>query len=387
MIKRIYLDTASATPLDRRVWKSMKQELKKNYSNPSSIHRSGQQVRNGLEAYRSKIASLLSLKSQQIIFTSGGTESNNLAILGVARGYEKKFGQPGHMITSAIEHHSVLSVLKYLESVGWEVTYLPVDNSGHINVSNLEKILREDTALVSLAYVNNEIGVVNPLRVIGQKIKNYKKNQGYPYFHTDACQAGRFFDLKLQGLMVDIMTLNGSKIYGPKGVGLVAHRGSVNIEPIIFGGGQEGGKRSGTENVPMIAGLVKALELCEFYRHQETIRLKILQDYFLSEIRHQIPEVMINGDLKKRSPANINLSFPGVEAEFLVILLDSRGVEVSAGSACSSNSKDTSHVLRAIGSVKSGGVRFSLGRETTKRDLKKVVKILSEILPVAKKSL
>lgn len=386
-MKRIYLDTASATPLDRRVWRSMKQELKKNYANPSSIHWSGQQARNNLETYRSRAASLLGLKSQQIVFTGGGTESNNLAILGVARGYEKKFGQPGHIITSVIEHHSVLSVLKYLESTGWEVTYLSVDNSGHIDVLDLEKVLKENTALVSLAYVNNEIGVINPLRAIGQILKNYKSDREYPYFHTDACQAGRFFDLKLQGLMVDIMTLNGSKIYGPKGVGLVACRGLVNIEPVIFGGGQEGGKRSGTENVSAVAGLVKALELCELYRHKETVKLKVLQDYFLSEIHHQIPDVVVNGDLKKRSPANINLSFPETEAEFLVILLDSRGVEVSAGSACSSNSKDTSHVLRAIGSLKGGGVRFSLGRETTKRDLKKVVKILSEILPVAKKSL
>jgi len=387
-MKRIYLDTAASTNLNWRVWWAMKKEFRKNFGNPSSIHKEGARARKSLEEYRSTIASVLGLKPEGLIFCGSGTEANNLALLGVVGAYLKQTKQPGHIITTSVEHHSVLHVFEQLSKSGWAITYLNVDDQGHINLDEFKKSLKPETVIVSVGYVNNEIGVVNPLRRLGQLVKNHRQALGgqYPYFHSDACQAGRFFELNLHGLEVDIITLNAAKIYGPKGVGLLAYRGDLKIDPIIFGGGQERGFRSGTENLPVIAGLAQALKLCQKYRSEESARLESLRDYFFAEVKKKFPEVIINGDPKKRSPANINISFPGVDSEFLVLLLDSRGVAVSAGSACSSSAKDSSHVLEALGRGSLGSIRLSLDRKTSKKDLDYVLRVLPEVLMTAKTS-
>lgn len=369
-MKRVYLDYAAATPLDTRVKKEM-EKAEKFFGNASSIHGEGAKAKEILDSARKKIAGVLGCKSGEIIFTSGGTESDNLAIFGIARNFKN-----GHIITTKIEHSAILEPCRQLEKEGFEVTYLSPDKNGFINPEDVKKSLREDTILISVIYANNEIGTIQPIREIS-KIK------GKTYFHTDACQASGFLNLKVETLGVDLLTLNASKIYGPKGVGILYKKLSIKIFPLIYGGGQEGGLRSGTENPVLCAGLAKALEIVEENKKEESQRLSDLRDYFIDKILTEVPNSELNGSSKNRLPNNVNVHFKGCDAEELLIKLDLRGIACSSASACSATLCTPSHVIAALGKKNNAemqSLRFSMGRNTNKKELDCVIKVLCEIL-------
>lgn len=387
--RQIYLDNAAATPIDQRVFAAMKPYLTKQFANPSGLSRQSLAVRKAIDNARQIIAKTLSTQKDTIFFTSGGTESINAAILGVAKGYtlNKRFG---HIITSEIEHHAVLGPIKSLEKQGWKVTYLKPNEQGIISKEQVKSAFRKDTVLVSIMYANNEIGTVEPIVDIGREILKWRKeyNTEYPYFHTDACQATAYLDMHVEKLHVDLLSINGSKIYGPKGIGALFVRRGVKIEPIIYGGGQEGGLRSGTENVAGIVGFGKAIELV--IKEQKIISKKQAEliAYFWQEIKKNIPEAKLNGpdifsnkdNNYSRLPNNLNVSFVDIEAEALLFYLERYGVIASSGSACSSVRDEVSHVLLACGKTDAEAkstVRFTIGKETTKNDIKFVVKYLS----------
>jgi cysteine desulfurase len=380
--KIIYLDHASTTYLDPKVKKAMDPYFESIFGNPGSLHQLGLQAKHTVQESRENIAKQLNCKAEEIIFTSGGTESINLAIKGVAF----KKGK-GHIITSKIEHPAVFETCKYLERKGFTVTYLEVNKFGLISLKDLERAIKSNTILISIMYANNEIGTIEPIKEIGRIAKKNKI-----LFHTDACQAAGALDLDVNQLNVDLMTLNGSKIYGPKGIGILYKSQEVRLEPLIHGGGQEGRARSGTENVPGIVGFAKALELAQKEKEKENSRLIGLRDYFIQDILRKIPKSFLNGHPNKRLPNNANISFLDVEGESIMLYLDDKGIALSTGSACSSTTLEVSHVLDAIGLVHDaahGSIRVSLGKSTTKEDLdytiKEVVKIieyLRQISPV-----
>ncbi|MBU4421780.1 cysteine desulfurase [Patescibacteria group bacterium] len=379
-MKNIYLDNAATTKIRKEVLAEMLPFFDEKFGNPSSFHSSGKVAKDAVEVAREKIAKILNCRTHEIIFTGGGTESDNLAILGIARANKE---QGRHIITSKIEHPAVLEVCKELEKEGFEITYLPVGKNGIVKLDELKKALRKDTVLVSIMYANNEIGTIQPIREAAKIIRDNskKKDTGVPYFHTDACQAAGALDLDIQKLGVDMLTLNGSKIYGPKGVGALFVKKGTKLQPLIFGGGQESGLRGGTENVPAIIGLAKALELAQ--AEKDNTRLIDLRDYFIKELLDKIRRAELNGDAKLRLPNNINISIPRVEGEAMVLYLDSKGIYCSTGSACSSNSLKPSHVLLAIGrsnEMAHNSLRFTLGRDTKKSDLDYVVEALPGIV-------
>jgi len=374
--KEVYLDNASTTRIDQKVLREMLPYLSEKYGNPSSLHYQGRVARNAIEKSRETVASILGSEKDEIIFTSGGTESDNLAILGIAEAYKNK-GK--HIIVSNIEHKAVLEACKKLEKDGFEITYLDVDKNGMISLEQLRNSMRKDTILVSVMYANNEIGTIEPIKKISKIIKGSKISN--PVFHTDACQAVQFLPVNVKNLGVDAMTISASKIYGPKGVGILYLRYGVNIEPVIIGGGQERNKRSGTENIVSIVGIAKALKISENKKNIEKNRLAKLCDYFLSKIKKEIKGVSINGGIKNRLPNNINISIDNVEGESLVLTLDSKGIYCSTGSACSSTEIKPSYVLTNIGvsAEKSHcSIRFSLGRYNKKSDIDYTVKCLVE---------
>lgn len=384
--KIIYLDHAATTPMDQRVLKAMQPYFCDNFGNPSSLYKSGLKAQNALMAARQSIAKVLGCLPEELIFTAGGTESDNLAILGIARAWVHSGKKPGHIITSAIEHHAVLRACEYLEKYeGWKITKVPVDRDGLVDPTKVAKAITKDTVLVSIMYANNEIGTVQPIREINEVCKNI-------YFHTDACQAAGFLDLDVKKLGVDLMTINGSKIYGPKGVGVLYVKRGVVIEPLVYGGGQEWGLRSGTENVPGIVGLAKALELVQANRNQENARLIKLRDFLIKRILQTIPKSRLNGHPTKRLPNNINVTILDVEGEAMLLYLDEYGIEAATGSACDSSSLDPSHVIMALGlpyEFAHGSLRFTLGKSTTAKDinyvlktLPKVVKLLRQVSPL-----
>lgn len=381
-MKPIYLDYAAATYIDPRVLKKMVPYLKGNFGNPSSLHLIGRNTKTAIEGARSVIAGILNVEPSEIIFTGSGTESDNLAIFGVAKAY-KSFGN--HIIVSKIEHKAVFEAAKKLGKEGFEITYLDVDSKGLIKLSEFKKILRKDTILVSIMYANNEIGAVQPITKISKIIRNFRKkhNSIFPIFHTDACQAAGALDLKINKLETDLMTLNSSKIYGPKGIGCLYKAEKIKLEPLIVGGGQENGMRAGTENTALIVGFAEALKLAEKLRVKESRRLKKLRDYFIKRILKEISNSRLNGHLIKRLPNNVNVSIGGVEGESLMLMLDREGIFASTGSACTSESLEPSHVLLAIGLLSEMAhcsLRFTLGRKTTKSDIDRVLKILPKIV-------
>lgn len=400
-IKKIYLDHAAATPIDEKVLRAMKPFFLNDFANPSSLYSLGVKAKNVVESARKIVAEILFTQPDTILFTSGGTESNNLAILGVA----EKMKRVGHIITTKIEHDSVLRPMQQLEDEGFKVTYLDVDEYGFVTPQQVKNALQKDTVLVSVMYANNEIGTIEPIAEIGREILKWRKEQKtfYPYFHIDACQAAGALDLSVEKLHVDLMTLNGSKIYGPKGIGVLYKRRGVKIQPLAFGGRQEFGFRAGTENVPGIVGFATALQLVQQKREKENKRLFDLQNYFLNTVQKEVPDVYVNGpkivneknsaerkNLKKntreeffRLPNNINIAFKNIEAEVLMLYLDSYGVLCSTGSACSTESNEPSHVLMACGYSKEraeSSLRFTLGKDTTKKDIEIVIKFLKEMV-------
>jgi len=392
--KLIYLDHAATTPVDPIVKKAMEPFYCDQFANPSGICASSRKVNGALNDARRTVAQILGTLPDTIIFTGGGSESDNLAIFGVANKRSKQskpFGstQGKHIITTKFEHHAVLHPIQQLEKEGFEVTYLDVDEFGFVTPEEVMKAVRPDTILISIMYANNEIGTVEPIADIGRALLKYRKEKGsvYPFFHSDACQAAGVLDLNVEKLHVDLMTLNGSKIYGPKGVGILYKRRDVDIQPLIFGGSQELGMRAGTENVPGIIGVAKALEVAQANKEKENKRLAKLRNYFWSKIQAQIPKVRLNGphlgDKLDRLPNNLNISILDIEGEALLLYLDEYGIACSTGSACTSTSLEPSHVLTACGlpyEYAHGSLRFTLGHSTTKKEIDYVMKYLPAIV-------
>lgn len=380
--KPIYLDYAASTPLDSRVLRAMQPYLKDNFGNPSSIHQFGQTARRAIDDARLKCIDLLGAFSvHEIIFTGSGTESCNTAVFGAAFGRKKTEASPGHLIVSAIEHPAVLEPARYLrDNFGFELTEVLPDSNGLVHPEAVEAAIRPNTILISVMLVNNEVGTIQPVK----EIAKLARERGI-FMHTDACQAPGFVDLNVEELGVDLLSLNGSKIYGPKGIGLLYIREGVKITPHIFGGGQEFRMRGGTENAALIVGFAKALELVLKDAEKEAARLGKLRDTLMRELL-RIPSVSVNGSLTERTKNNINLHVPGFSGETLVMRLDLEGLAASSGSACSSGKTEPSHVLLAMGQDKSRALeslRLTLGRQTTLTEIKKAAKILADILKLS----
>jgi cysteine desulfurase len=373
-MKEIYLDNAATTPYDSKVIEEMLPYFSDFYGNPSSFHSKGKEAKDALENAREKVASILNCNSKEIVFTSGGTESINFAIKGIAFANKSK---GNHIITSKIEHHAVLETCRYLEKQGFDVTYLDVNKFGIVDPKEVENAINEKTILISIMYANNEIGTIQPIQEIGEIAKNKEI-----YFHSDACQAAGSLDVDVKKLNVDLLTINGSKIYGPKGSGLLYIRSGVEIDSLIHGGGQEFNLRSGTENVPAIVGFARSLELANEEMKDNNSRLINLRDYFIKGLL-KIPKSRLNGHSQKRLPNNINVSFLDVEGEAMLLYLNEKGIYASTGSACTSQSLETSHVLSAIGlpyEASHGSLRFSLSKTTSIEDIDSVLNILSDVV-------
>lgn len=387
----VYLDHAATTPVHPNVVEAMRPYLSLEYGNPSSFHTIGMHAKNAVIEARKTIATLLGAHEDEVIFTSGGTESDNLAVFGVVRAHAKILREQRgpetkpHVITSSIEHHAVLEPLLYLQKTGEiHLTVVPVDRDGVVSAKDVERAITPETVLVSIMNANNEIGTVQPIADIGRAILAWRKSQksAYPFFHTDACQAAGTFDLSVEKTHVDLLSMNASKIYGPKGVGVLFVRRGTKIEPLIRGGGQERALRAGTENVPGIVGLACAFSLAQEDRERENARLIVLRDRLIEGLL-AIPKTRLNGHPKNRLPNNANISFLDIEGEAAVLYLDAEGVMVSTGSACASSSLDPSHVILATGlsyEGAHGSVRFTLGRETTVEDIDQVIRVMPGIV-------
>lgn len=410
-MKEIYLDYAATTPVDPRVKKAMEPYWSKEFGNPSSLHRMGVAAKKALEESRKSITDILHCRPSDIVFTGGGTEAINLGIIGFSRA-NAQFGKParttarpddpvgrvqsgGHMITTRIEHHAVLHSVDVLRREGFDVTTIGVSKDGVVDPKEIEHVIRPDTILVSVMYANNEIGTVQPIAEIGKIIREVRrkriaeKNKTPLYFFTDACQAAGTLDLNVEKLGVDMLAINGSKIYGPKGIGCLYARKGIKLEPIAVGGGQEHGLRSGTENIPAIVGFAKALEIADKMRVKENGRLAKLRDWFIGELQKKIPDAALNGHRTLRLPNNVNISIPGIEGEAAVIYLDAKGIFCSTGSACSSVSLEPSHVILELGrshDLAQGSLRFTLGRRTTKKDLEYALKVLAKVVKKLRKN-
>jgi cysteine desulfurase len=373
----IYCDHAATTPLDPRVLEAMLPYFNETYGNPSSLHTPGQQARQGIDKARRAISKTLNCSTKELFFTSGGTESNNLALRGIAQNREHK-GK--HIITTQIEHESILEPLAQLEKEGFEVTYLPVDSEGFVKLETLEAALRADTILVSIMAANNEIGTIQPLAAISEILK---KQENPPLFHTDACQAAGALPLDLDSWGVDLMTLNGSKIHGPKGIGLLYVKNGVQFAAQIRGGGQERKKRAGTENMPGIVGLATALWLAQEEREDNNEKVRLMRDQLWEGVQSELPDLVLNGSWEKRLPNNLNFTVKGVEGEILLMRLDMEGIYASAGSACTAGNAKPSHVLLALGVSKQdayNAVRFSLGKGNTVEEVAEVVKVFVKVV-------
>lgn len=421
--KTIYLDYAGATPINPKIAKKISIYQNKFFSNPSAIYKSGVGVREIINDSRKKIATFLNAHADEIIFTGSGTESDALAIMGLITNYELRIKNEKleykipHIVTINIEHPAVLENIKLLEeSHRVEVTYIPVNENGIVNPKEIGESLKENTILVSVMYANNEIGTIQPIEEIAKEIRYFRKGKkvpqglaskrtvlkrasprtvlrdNYPFFHTDACQAMNYlFVENVEKLGVDLMTFNGSKVYGPKGIGVLYKKRGINLLPIYSGGGQEYGLRSGTENVASIAGVSMALEEVLKIKEKESEKLVKLRDYGIDKLISLNKEtgykIILNGDKKLRLPNNINISILGISSELLVIELDVLGIEVSEKSACHSGDDNNSYVIKAIRKTCSrkkegdgGSLRISLGRQTSKKDIDYLVSSLSKIL-------
>ena len=377
MIKKtIYLDHAAITPLEPKVLQAMLPYLKKKFGNPSSLYGLGLEAKKAIEDARLIISKILNCLPEEIIFEGSGTEADNHALIGAALANRAK---GNHLITSVIEHHAILHACEFLETQGFEVTYIPVNKDGLVNLDMFSESIRPETILVSIMYANNEIGTIEPIKKISEIIK--EKNSRI-LFQTDACQAAGYLSLEVNDLGVDLMAINGSKIYGPKGVGALYVKKGTAIQPLIHGGAQENSQRAGTENVASIVGLAKALELVQKNKEQENSRLLKLRDYLIQGLL-KIPGVSLNGSAKNRLPNNVNIAIKGVDGVKVIMELDKLGVACSIGSACTSSNPDPSHVILALSQgyeEARGSLRFSLGRENTKKDLFYLLKVFSSII-------
>ncbi len=381
--KRVFLDHASTAPVDGKVFSAMKPFFSKTFANPSALYEEGVSAKNHLNDFRKRVASVLKVSGDEIIFTGSGTESINLALFGIFKSLKIKGFKP-HIIVSKFEHPAVLESARKIEGEGGSITYLPVSSDGFVDPKDLRTSLKRETVLVSIMQANNEIGTIQPISLLAKEIRNFRrksKNIKNPiYFHTDASQSANYCDISPTKLGVDLLTLDASKIYGPKGVGALFVKRGVKLEPQILGGGQEGGLRSGTENLAGIAGLTKALEIAQEIKEKESERISKIRDYAISKILNKFPKASLNGSLENRLPNNINICFPNVDGEFAVIKLDALGFMVSSSSSCSTISENSySYVIESLGkkSCATSSIRITLGRETQKRDLDGLIKALS----------
>ena len=372
---RIYLDYAATAPVLPEVLDTMLPFFVSAYGNPSGIHANGRETRKAVELARRRTAGVLGAESREICFTSGGSESNNLAIQGTAFAMR---GKGNHIITSQIEHHSVLNTCRWLEKQGFRVTYLPVDADGTVNPENVRDAIRPETILVSIMTANNEIGTVQPVAQIGEICRE----KGVT-FHTDAVQAVGMLRTDVREMNADLVSLSAHKFHGPKGTGALYIRKGTRLDPLIHGGSQERGLRAGTENVPGIVGLGKAIETAEAEREENAARIRGLRKVLTDRILQNIPGARMNGHPEHRLPGNCHFSFPGTESEALLLRLDLAGISASGGSACTSGSVEPSHVLQAIGlkdEMLHSSIRLTIGRETTLKEIEKTAQILTEIV-------
>ena len=371
---RIYLDNAATTAVSREVVEVMLPFFTQAYGNASSVHAVGREAKRAIEnARRQVMKSLNAAHPQEIYFTAGGSESDNWAIKAVALQHER-----GHIITTAIEHHAVLHTCQWLERRGFDVTYLPVDEFGQVTAAQVEKALRPDTILVSVMAANNEVGTIQPIGEIGKLCRE----RGV-LFHTDAVQAVGALPIDVQAMHIDLLSLSGHKLHGPKGVGALYIRKGVRIEPLLHGGAQERGYRAGTENVPGIVGLGKAVEMAYANLADNAARMTALRDQLIQGLMDRVPGARLNGHPTERLPNNVNMSFDGVEGEALLLRLDLVGVAGSSGSACTSGALDPSHVLLALGltpAEANGALRLTLGTDTTEEEIAAVLDILPPIV-------
>ncbi len=376
MFRRVYLDNSATTPVDPQVLEAMMPFYTDTYGNASSIHFYGQQARSAVDRARHQVAELLNARPNELIFTSGGTESNNLAI----RGFAEANAQNGkHIITSTIEHPAVKSVCEDLEKNGFEVTYVPVYENGVVKIEDVRAAIRDDTILISVMAANNEIGTLQPVEAIGALVKELREQGKKLRFHTDAVQAAGKIEVDVESIGCDMLTISGHKIYAPKGVGALYVRRGTRLHAQNIGGRQERGVRGGTESVPNIAALGKAAEMAGSALKPDSERLGRMRDRFEAAIERLIPEIVFNGDRERRLSNISNVSFRGIEGEGLLINLDMQGIAVSTGSACSSGSLEPSPVIRALGredQLARSAVRFSFGRNNTEEDVDHVLDAL-----------
>lgn len=395
--KDIYLDHASTTPIDSGVLSVMNDVMKNTYGNPGGMYPLAIATKKVMNDARRKVATLIATTSDHIIFTRGGTESNNIALLGTIK--HVRNSNPNlipHIITTTIEHDSILEICRHLENSNQaEVSYIPCDKDGIIDITELKKALRPTTILVTVMYANNEIGTIQPIRDIAKLVRWYKKqlkennsvviDATYPLVHTDAIQAVNYCDINTLRLGVDMMTLSGSKIYGPKSAGALFVKNKSLLDPTMFGGGQESGLRSGTEDSAAIAGFSNALEISQNLKKKEVSRLTILRDEFINELLKD-ERIMLNGSIDNRLPNNINITIKGFSGESLVIQLAAHGFSVSSKSACQSDSDEESHVIAALREAQGvsskseeGSLRITFGRSTTRHTIKKLIKTIQKI--------
>lgn len=369
----VYADNAATTRVRPEVLAKMIPYFTEHYGNPSSIYSVGRNSEVAVNNARKTVAECLNCKETEIIFTSGGSESDNMAIRGIA----KKRGS-GHIITSAIEHHAVLHTIQDLEKQGFEATYLPVDKDGYISLADLKNAIREDTILISIMFANNEIGTIQPVKEIGAIAREH----GIP-FHTDAVQAAGHVHIDVEEMNIDMLSLSAHKFGGPKGTGVLYTRRGVNPKPLITGGGQERGKRAGTENIAGIIGTAAALKLACSEIDSESERLAKMRDRLIDTILEKIPYTRLNGGRTERLPSNVNISVEFIEGESLILMLDLKGICASSGSACTTGSLDPSHVLLALGlthDVAHGSLRLSLGHDTTEADIDYILEVLPTVV-------
>jgi cysteine desulfurase len=374
-MKRIYLDYAATTPTDPEVVKAMLPYFAEQFGNPSSIHSFGQESKAAIEDARENIADLLGAVPEEVVFTSGGTESNNWALKGIAYANESK---GNHIITSSIEHHAILEPCQFLETRGFTVTYLPVDTDGLVNPEDVKNAITDKTILISVMHANNEIGTIEPIAKIGEIAREREI-----YFHTDAVQTFGHIPVNVDDLNVDLFSMSAHKLYGPKGIGALFVRKGTKIAPLIQGGEQEGRRRASTENVPAIVGFGKAVEVTRERMHEEAKALTAFRDKLITNLPEKINHVHLNGHPTRRLPNNVNISIDSVDGESMLMNLDLEGVAASAGSACNSTSLEPSHVLLALGRSRQqalGSLRFTLGRYTTEEELDYVLDVLPDII-------
>ncbi len=375
MKTNIYFDNAATTAVRKEVYHEMLPYFMQNYGNASSVYTIARESKKALEKAREQVAKALNADTEEIYFTAGGSESDNMALKGIAEAMEKK-GK--HIITTKIEHHAILHTCEYLQDRGFEITYLSVDEFGKICLEELKKAIRKDTILISVMFANNEIGTIQPIKEIGA----IAKEKGI-YFHTDAVQAVGHVKIDVKEMNIDLLSLSGHKLCAPKGVGAIYIKKGVNIHPLIHGGAQEKRKRAGTENIAGIVGLGKAIELANEEMEENTKKLIFLRDKLINGILEKVPYSKLNGHPKDRLPGNCNFSFDFVEGESMLFLLDSKGIAASSGSACSAGSSDPSHVLLAINlshEKAHGSLRMTLDHDNTEKEVDIVLQELPMII-------